>query len=95
MHKFIITYILAHKSKFCSIIISSGFELFAPFGDDTIGINWAILILHIIILLLFLIAMDCGYIRFSFSLSFLSRPITVDNSRLDDDVSAERQRVLI
>ena len=90
----IITYILAQKSQFCTLLINSGFKIFTPIGDDTIGVNWLILVLHIIILFSVLIAMDCGFLRFSFSFSFLSHPITFDENMLDNDVLAERRRIL-
>lgn len=34
-----ITYILAHKSKFCTLLINSGFDIFTAIGDDTIAVN--------------------------------------------------------
>jgi hypothetical protein len=90
----IITYILAQKSKFCTVIVNSDFEFFKSIGNDTIGVNWVILFIHIIVLLLLLIAMDCGFLKFSFSFSFLSRPLPSDENMLDNDVLAERRRVL-
>jgi hypothetical protein len=89
----IITYILAHKSQFCKQI-SIGFLVFQPIGDDTIGVNWVILFLHAIGLLLLLIAIDSGLIKPSFSLPFLSRPLLYNENVLDNDVQAERQRIL-
>jgi hypothetical protein len=89
----IITYIMAHKSKFCKIFAGDS-SIFQQVGDDTIGLNWVILVLHIIILLLLLIAMDTGLLKFSFSFSFSPRPVVFNEAALDNDVLAERRRVL-
>jgi hypothetical protein len=88
----IITYILAHKSKFCKFLIDIDFTVFKPIGDKTIGINWIILIFHIIILLVLLITIDTGLLKLS-SL-FSSHPSPLDENVLDNDVRAERHRVL-
>ncbi len=88
----IITYILAQKSQFCKILSLMDFDIFHKIGDDTIGLNWVILFIHIVLLLLLLIAIDTGLLRFSFRSS--SIPSNFNESLLDDDVRAERNRVL-
>lgn len=89
----IVTYLLAEKSRFCSLM--AGFiPFFTRVGDDTMAVNWIILILHIIIPLALLIAIDCGFIKTSFSLSFLTHALPLNENVLDSDVSAERQRIL-
>ncbi|CAF3866131.1 unnamed protein product, partial [Rotaria sp. Silwood2] len=90
----IVTYILAQQSKFCQVFINTDFTFFTPIGNDTMGWNWVVLILHIIILLLVLIAIDSGLLKFSFSFSFLTRPLQFDENILDNDVLAERHRIL-
>jgi len=87
----IITYILAQKSQFCKIFSFGDFTIFRKIGDDTIGLNWIILILHIVLLLLLLIAIDTGLLKCSFCLSSVSN---FNENLLDDDVRAERNRVL-
>jgi hypothetical protein len=82
---------LAQKSQFCQEFPQSGFEIFKKIGDDTMGFNWLILILHIIILLLLLIAIDTGLLKFSCRPSL---PLNFDENLLDSDVRAERNRVL-
>jgi hypothetical protein len=88
----IITYILAQKSQMCKTYASGDSPLFHKIGDDTIGLNWVILIIHIVLLLLLLIAIDTGLLRFSFRSS--SIPSNFNESLRDDDVRAERNRVL-
>lgn len=87
----IVTYILAQKSTFCKT--SAGFltDIFPEIGDDTIAVNWIILVLHIVVLLLIIILIDTGFLRFSFGSSNNS---TFDENFLDEDVRAERHRVL-
>jgi hypothetical protein len=87
----IITYTLAQKSKFCRLFVDD-FSVFKSIGNDTIGLNWVILILHIIILLALLIAIDMGLLKFSFLCS--SQPSAFDENILDNDVLAERRRIL-
>lgn len=90
----IITYILAKESKFCRLFIDSDFSIFRPIGDDTIGVNWVLLFIHIVILLVVIIAIDCGYLKFPSSLSCLTLPLHFDENTLDNDVLAERHRIL-
>ncbi|CAF4689209.1 unnamed protein product, partial [Rotaria sp. Silwood2] len=71
----IITYILARKT----------------IGDDTIGWNGVILVLHVLLLLFVLIIIDSGLLQFSLSCLYKSN---FDENKLDDDVLAERHRVL-
>ncbi|CAF5092191.1 unnamed protein product, partial [Rotaria sp. Silwood1] len=85
---------LAQRSKFCQKYYNLGSSIFKSIGNDTIGLNWVILILHILILLLVLIAMDSGLLKFSFSFSFLTQPLQFDESILDNDVLEERHRIL-
>ena len=89
----IITYILSHKNKFCKNFIqeSTNNFLFKSIGDDTIGWNITILILHILLLLLLLILIDSGLIQFSFLSCY---ELNFDENQLDNDVLIERQRVL-
>ncbi|CAF0941667.1 unnamed protein product [Adineta steineri] len=94
----IITYILARKSQFCKLISAGAMggdsesSLFGkPIGDDTIGWNIVILVLHIVIYLLLLIVIDSGLLQFSFSCFY--KPNFNENT-LDDDVLTERRRVL-
>ncbi|CAF4093815.1 unnamed protein product, partial [Adineta steineri] len=69
----IITYILARQSQLCKLISAgatggdSASSLFKPIGDDTIGWNIVILVLHIVIFLFLLIIIDSGLLQFSFS----------------------------
>jgi hypothetical protein len=91
----IVTYILAQKSEFCKLITGplgtgdSEMSLFKSIGDDTIGWNAAILVLHILLLLL--IVIDSGLLQFSFSCLYKS---DFDENTLDTDVLAERHRLL-
>ncbi|CAF2823388.1 unnamed protein product [Rotaria sp. Silwood2] len=93
----IITYILARKSKFCRFITDPfglsdfGLSLFKAIGDDTIGWNGVILVLHVLLLLFVLIIIDSGLLQFSLSCLYKSN---FDENKLDDDVLAERHRVL-
>jgi hypothetical protein len=93
----IITYILAKDNKFCKFFIDalstadSPSSFFKPIGNDTIGWNIALLVLHILIFLLILIVIDSGLLQFSFSC--LYKPEFNENT-LDNDVLAERHRVL-
>ncbi|CAF1479323.1 unnamed protein product [Adineta steineri] len=93
----IITYILARKSQFCKLISTSSmvrrFEpsLYEPIGNDTIGWNIVILVLHIVVFLFLLIIIDSGLLQFSFSCFYKSN---FNENTLDDDVLAERHRVL-
>ncbi|CAF3863736.1 unnamed protein product [Adineta steineri] len=93
----IITYILARKSQFCKLISTSSmarrFEpsLYKPIGNDTIGWNIVILVLHIVVFLFLLIIIDSGLLQFSFSCFYKSN---FNENTLDDDVLTERHRVL-
>ena len=93
----IITHILVGKSQFCKLI--SGFfgPLFtanvfeALHEEETIVWNWGILVLHILIYLTLLIIVDSGLL--TCACSCFHRSI-FDENALDDDVLAERHRVL-
>jgi len=88
----IVTYILAQKSGFYkSAIDYSKIPGFESIGDDTIGWNCLILVLHILLLLLLIIIIDTGLLKFSFSFLYKSN---FDENTLDDDVLAERSRIL-
>jgi hypothetical protein len=91
----IITYILARKSAFCKLFLDPlntlGPKIFKSIGDDTIEFNWLILCLHILIFLLILILNDSGLLKFSFLNSYKSE---FNENILDDDVLAERHRIL-
>jgi len=87
----IITYILAQKSRFCQLFAGE-LTIFTPIGNDTMAINWILLFLHIIILLSLLIALGMGLLKFSFLCRSYSLPF--DDSALDNDVVAERRRIL-
>jgi hypothetical protein len=88
----IVTYILAQKSAFCKLasvhIKKSAFE---SIGDDTMGWNYLILVLHILLFLSLIIIIDTGLLKFSFSFLYKSN---FDESTLDDDVLAEHSRIL-
>ena len=98
----IITYILAHKSAFCKFLVGpstsddSGFSFFKSIGDDTIGLNWVILVLHVVVFLALLILIDTGLLKSMFSSIFScwSKSPDIDENRLDSDVLAERHRIL-
>jgi len=93
----LITYILAQKSQFCKVLINatggsnSRMSPFKSIGDDTIGWNIVILVLHMLLLLFLLIIIDSGLLQFSFS--YLYEP-NFDEDKLDNDVLAERHRIL-
>ncbi|CAF3487847.1 unnamed protein product [Rotaria sp. Silwood1] len=93
----IITYLLAKKSRLCRFITDPlglgipAFKLFTAIGDDTIGWNVGILVLHILLFLLILIIIDSGLLQFSLSCLYKSN---FNENQLDDDVLAERHRVL-
>ncbi|CAF3759468.1 unnamed protein product [Rotaria sp. Silwood1] len=88
----IVTYILAEKSISCKSAITN-FKMphFESIGDDTIGWNCFILVLHISLLLSLIIIIDTGLLKFSFSFLYKSN---FDENTLDDDVLAERSRIL-
>ncbi len=86
----IITYILAQKSKLCESLRDSSQKI-DSIGDDTIGGNIVLLILHIVLLLAVLIALDSGLLQFSCSSLYVPN---FDENTLDSDVLAERRRVL-
>ena len=97
----IITYIMARKSEFCKISIvsfdDSDFSFFKTIGDDTIGLNWLILVIHTVLILILLIMIDCGLIRYYFSTLFsrcMSNRTGLYDMALDQDVATERQRIL-
>ena len=81
----LVTYILAKRSTFCQTRSNK------HFSDETIGGNVAILILHILFLFGLLIAIDCGILHLFWS-RYDER--NFDENTLDNDVLAERQRVL-
>lgn len=81
----LITYILARRSTFCQTFPGE------RFGDDTIGGNIVILILHTLLLLSLLIVIDCGLMHFSWSNDHQGN---FDENTLDNDVLVERRRVL-
>jgi len=88
----IVTYILAQKSAFYkSDIAYLKMRGVKSIGDDTIGWNCLILVLHILLLLLLIIIIDTGLLKFSFSFLYKSN---FDENTLDDDVLAERSRIL-
>ena len=87
----IITYLIAKKSHFCAIISQSDF-LINEIGNDYMAWNWIILVGHIIILLLLLIVIDSGLLHSSCCTS--SSYLNFNENDLDDDVRAERYRVL-
>jgi hypothetical protein len=89
----LITYILAQKSQFCKSMIrlSDRNSLFTSIGDDTIGWNIVILVLHTVLLLFLLIIIDSGLLQFTFAC--LYQP-NFDEDKLDNDVLAERHRIL-
>lgn len=87
----IITDILAKKSEFCKKSAAALADIFPSIGDNTIWLNWVILALQIVILLLLIIMIDTGFLRFNFGGSSFAN---FDESQLDDDVRAERHRVL-
>ncbi|CAF3806236.1 unnamed protein product [Adineta steineri] len=99
----IITYILARIGQYCKIIIPQNItynrnttynrytSFFEPIGDNTIGWNIVILILHIVVFLFLLIIIDSGLLQFSFSCFYKSN---FNENTLDDDVLTERHRVL-
>ncbi|UJR37764.1 hypothetical protein I4U23_030457 [Adineta vaga] len=89
----IVTHILAGKSLFCQRMAGQ-ISIFTRVGDNTMEINWIILVLHIIIPLIVLIAIDCGFIKLSFSLPCLTHSLPFNDNVLDSDVNVERQRVL-
>jgi hypothetical protein len=88
----IVTYILAQKSALCkSGIVPFKMLDFESIVDDTIGLNCLILVLHISLLLSLIIILDLGLFSFSFSFLYKSN---FDENTLDDDVLAERSRIL-
>ncbi|CAF1565582.1 unnamed protein product, partial [Adineta steineri] len=93
----IITYILTRKSEFCKVVIALFIRddrdrlFFRPIGNDTIGWNIVILVLHIVVFLFLLIITDSGLLQFSFSCFYKSN---FNENTLDDDVLTERHRVL-
>jgi hypothetical protein len=88
----IVTYILAQKSAFCKLaIVDLKMSRFESIGDDTIGWNCLILVLHILLFLSLIIIIDTGLLKFSFSFLYKSN---FDENTLDDDVVAERSRIL-
>jgi hypothetical protein len=86
----IITYILAQKSKLCELLRDSSQKI-DSIGDDTIGGTIVLLILHTVLLLVLLIALDSGLLQFSCSSLYVPN---FDENTLDSDVLAERHRVL-
>ncbi|CAF1584834.1 unnamed protein product, partial [Adineta ricciae] len=89
----IVTYILAGKSRFCQVMAGQ-ISIFSRTGDDTMALNWIILIAHIILPLLLLTAIDCGYVNISFKSLLYKAPVQFDENALDSDVLAERRRIL-
>ena len=93
----IITYIMAKNSAFCKTFneaFSTGgsdVTFFKSIGDETMGVNAAILVLHVVLMLLLLILIDSGFLQFSFTCCYTPH---FDENKLDDDVRAERDRVL-
>lgn len=93
----IITYIMARNSVFCKVFneaFSTGesdLTFFKSIGDETMGVNAAILVLHVVVLLLFLILIDTGFLQFSFTCCYTPH---FNENKLDDDVRTERHRVL-
>jgi hypothetical protein len=93
----IVTYILAQKSQFCRFwtnplgASNPQLSFFKSLGDDTIDWNVVILVLHILLFLTLIITIDSGLLQFSFSC--LYKP-NFDSNKLDNDVLAERHRVL-
>lgn len=93
----IVTYLLAQQSKFCKLMIdpfgtgNPEMSFFKAIGNDTIGYNGLILVLHIFLLLLILTIIDSGLLQFSLSCLYKSN---FDEHKLDDDVFRERQRIL-
>jgi hypothetical protein len=87
----IITYILAKKSALCERMAHDSPETNQSIGDDTIGGNIALLILHTLLLLALLIVIDSGLLQFSCSSLYVPQ---FDENKLDSDVLAERHRVL-
>ena len=89
----IVIYILAGKSRFCQVMAGQ-ISIFSRIGDDTMALNWIILFAHIILPLLLLIAIDCGYVNISFKSLLYKAPVQFNENTLDSDVLAERQRIL-
>lgn len=92
----LITYILAQKSTFCQRYANEssgvpGSDIWKSIGDDTIGWNITLLILHIILLLILLIVIDSGLLQSRFSYFQQSN---FDENTLDNDVLTERHRIL-
>ena len=97
----IVTYLMAQKSEFCqdfaSILIDdTGSSFFKSIGDDTMGVNGIILVFHTCLLICLLIGIDSGFVKHYLSRLFscLRSPIVMDETRMDNDVLAERQRIL-
>ena len=93
----IISDILVAKSQLCKGLAKpNGAFLFPTFSairsnKATIIWNWVILVAHIVIYLTLLIVVDIGLVNCTYS---CRREPTFDENTLDDDVLAERHRIL-
>lgn len=92
----IIADLLARKIAFCKLMAGIGGRaddgsIFTLIGSDTMGVNYAILVAHILFFLLTLVVIDSGLLQFSCSCFY--KP-TFEERTLDGDVLAERQRIL-
>lgn len=86
----VVTSIMARKSLFCQTT-AKYIEIFDHIGDDEMYLNWILMFVHALLFLKLLIAIDCGLIRRP------SGKVTnsnFDESKLDNDVLAERRRIL-
>ncbi|CAF4516581.1 unnamed protein product [Rotaria sp. Silwood2] len=91
------TYILAKKSRLRRFITDPlgmsdpALTLFTAIGDNTIGWNYEILVVQILLFLLILIIIDSGLLQLSLSCLYKSN---FDENKLDDVVLAEHHRIL-
>ncbi|CAF3364753.1 unnamed protein product [Rotaria sp. Silwood2] len=87
------TYILAKKSRLRRFITDPlgmsdpALTLFTAIGDNTIGWNYEILVVQILLFLLILIIIDSGLLQLSLSCLYKSN---FDENKLDDVVLAEQ-----
>ncbi|CAF1361261.1 unnamed protein product [Didymodactylos carnosus] len=90
----LVTRILSDGSQFCRVARLGTFTL--PFeGDGYLWINILLFVIHCLVLFFLLVSIDSGLIKFSFRNCFSSQQFKeFDSKSIDEDVLAERQRIL-
>lgn len=87
----IVNSILVTKTSLCQNLDKNNYGKLRSVTEEKIVYNLVLLILHMVVYLLLIIIIDCQWFRMK---SFRKRKLIFNENQLDDDVLAERHRIL-